>query len=48
MFGRQPMSQFYADHHGGYLYIWLEGGNSAFSVVYRFRVLVAMIKEEDQ
>ena len=31
MFWRQPMSQFYSEHSGGYLYIWLEGGNPAFS-----------------
>lgn len=46
MFWRQPMAHFYAEHYGGYLYIWLEGGNHAFSFVNGFRLLVAKRKEE--
>lgn len=27
MFWRQPMGQFRAERYGGFLYIWVEGGN---------------------
>ena len=46
MFWRQPMAHFYAEHYGGYLYIWLEGGNHAFSFVNGFRMLVAKRRVE--
>ena len=40
------MAHFYAEHYGGYLYIWLEGGNHASSFVGGFWRLVAKRKEE--
>lgn len=42
------MAHFTAEHYGGYLYIWLEGGNHAFCLINGFRLLLAKRKEEVQ
>lgn len=47
MFWRQPMAHFTAERYGGNLYIWLEGGNHAFSFCTCFRLLLARRKVGD-